>query len=140
MIVYLDTSIVVKLYVDEAGSKEAVELADKARILVTSRVAYVEATAAFVRRLAPFKLTNTYHQVKKSFDDDWQKYLIIEVDDNLTRLAAKLAEKHRLRGFDCLHLASALIIKGRLPKPVVFSSADVRLNNAARKEDLPPPE
>ena len=44
MILYLDTSSLVKLYVQEAGSEDVQELVEKARLVVTSQVAYPEAS------------------------------------------------------------------------------------------------
>jgi len=136
LIAYLDTSSLVKLYVDEPGSADVLALAKSAEAVATSRVAYVEAMAAFVRRLAAAHPTKAYRQTKEAFLKDWPDYLIIEVIDSISRLAADLAEKHHLRGFDCLHLASAVFLKNRVSRPVVFSSADKKLNQAAYKEGL----
>lgn len=136
MISYLDTSTLVKLYVDEPKSDEARLLVNEAEVVATSRVAYVEAVASFVRRLAPRTLTAAYRQARHSLDQDWPSYLVIEVTDDVTKLAAQIAQKYRLRGFDCLHLASAVFLKKRLNRPIVFSSADAKLNAAARKEGL----
>lgn len=136
MIAYLDTSSLVKLYVDEPQSDEVFLLVNRAQVVAASRVAYVEAVAAFVRRLAPKTLTPAYRQTKRALDNDWPDYLIIEVTDDITKSAASIAQKHRLRGFDCLHLASAVFLKKRLNRPIVFSSADIKLNAAARKEGL----
>jgi predicted nucleic acid-binding protein len=40
---------------------------------------------------------------------------LIGVDGPLAREAGKLAERHRLRGYDAVHLASALVIGGSGP-------------------------
>lgn len=136
MIAYLDTSSLVKLYVEEHGSADVLALVKSAEAVATSRVAYVEAMAAFVRRLAATRPTKAYSQTKEAFLKDWPDYLIIEVVESVSSLAANLAEKHRLRGFDSLHLASAVFLKNRVSRPIVFSSADKKLNEAARKEGL----
>ncbi|MEK7696897.1 MAG: type II toxin-antitoxin system VapC family toxin, partial [Pseudomonadota bacterium] len=49
MILYLDTSALVKLYVREAGSGEVKKLARESAALATSIVAYAEVRAAFAR-------------------------------------------------------------------------------------------
>jgi predicted nucleic acid-binding protein len=51
MILYLDTSALVKLYVEEIGSNEVKKLVKTAQIVSTSRIAYVEARAGFARKL-----------------------------------------------------------------------------------------
>ena len=136
MIVYLDTSSLVKLYVDEIGSREIFELISRAQVVATSRVAYVEAIAAFVRKFALPKTLEIFSSTRKSFDSDWPNYFIIEVTEPITALAATLAEKHRLRGFDALHLASAVFIRDRLNQEIFFSAADIKLESPARKEGL----
>jgi len=62
--------------------------------------------------------------------------LRIKASEALIQEAASLAERHRLRGYDAIHLASAILLKNRLAEPVVFSSWDVALEAAARREGL----
>ncbi|MFN3396653.1 MAG: PIN domain-containing protein [Thermodesulfovibrionales bacterium] len=50
MILYLDTSVLVKLYVDEAGSEKIRDITCNATVISTSKVAYAEARAAFARK------------------------------------------------------------------------------------------
>ena len=49
MILYLDTSALVKLYVEEENSSTVEHMVSKARIVATHLIAYVEAQAAFAR-------------------------------------------------------------------------------------------
>lgn len=58
MIVYLDTSALVKLYVDEPGTQEVARWIQRATAVSTSRVSYVEARAAFARRYRERALSN----------------------------------------------------------------------------------
>ncbi len=50
MIVYLDTSDLAKLYVEEIGSERIKGIAHTATVVSTSKVAYAEARAAFARK------------------------------------------------------------------------------------------
>jgi uncharacterized protein len=69
MIVYLDTSSLVKVYVDEAGSRGIVELIDKAMAAATSMVAYAESRAAFARRMREGAFTKKdYKNLVLSFE------------------------------------------------------------------------
>jgi len=51
-------------------------------------------------------------------------------------MADNLAEKHGLGGYDSIHLASALELKKAVASPVLFSSSDARLGEAASLEGL----
>ncbi|MGO8755335.1 MAG: type II toxin-antitoxin system VapC family toxin [Gallionellaceae bacterium] len=62
MILYLDTSAGVKLYVREPGSKELRAYTAKAETMAASVVAYPEARAAFARLKAQGISTEEKHQ------------------------------------------------------------------------------
>ena len=55
------------------------------------------------------------------------------------RMAGDLAEKHGLRGFDAIHLTSAVTLREKLVSPVIFSCYDVRLQIASLREKLDQP-
>jgi len=71
-----------------------------------------------------------------AFEADWISYSVREATAPLVRFAGDLAEKHVVRGFDAIHLASALTLKRELGEDVTFSSADGRLTAAASAEGL----
>lgn len=135
MIVYVDTSSLVKLYVEEKGSRVVRELVERAELVATSVVTYAEARSAFARQRRENGLTAAgFAQAKRDFEEDWQRYLALEVSEVVYRTAGNLAEKHHLRGFDGLHLASFLSLHGDGDRQIRFSSFDEALNRAARKE------
>jgi predicted nucleic acid-binding protein len=134
--VYLDTSSLVKLYIKETGSLEVIYLVSNASLVLTSMVAYAETRAAFAKQQKNRNLTQKeLSGIKVVFEDDWRHYLIIGINEEISHLAGDLAEKHGLRGFDAIHLASYLFFKGKVKKEIIFSSSDNRLNDAARKEN-----
>jgi hypothetical protein len=51
-------------------------------------------------------------------------------------LSGDLAEKHALRGFDSIHLASALTLQRELSSPVMFSCFDDNLQKASEHEGM----
>ena len=137
MIVYLDTSSLVKLYVEEEGSSEINELVRSSKIAATSLVAYAEARAAFSRRYREKAFKNSeYHHLVLKFNEDWNNYLSLRVTDELVRLAGDLAEKHGLRGFDAIHLASSIILNKKVSSPVIFSCFDQKLQKTSALEGL----
>jgi predicted nucleic acid-binding protein len=137
MIVYLDTSSLVKLYVEEDESSKVDVLVKSSEVTATSLVAYAEARAAFARRFREKAFTtDEYNRLKEFFDKDWSRYFILNVTGDMIRLAGDLAEKHALRGFDSIHLASALTLRQELSSPIVFSCFDDNLQKASEREDL----
>lgn len=137
MILYLDTSALVKVYVEEAGSTEVREKADQAEGLATSRITYAEARAALARKLRERGLSRTGHRsVVEDLNGDWEDYFIVDVSDSVVKFAGGLAEKHALRGADAIHLASALSLRKQAGESVRFLCFDGRLTIAAHKEGL----
>ncbi|MCF6149426.1 MAG: type II toxin-antitoxin system VapC family toxin [Candidatus Kuenenia sp.] len=137
MILYLDTSDLVKLYVAEDGSEKVKNFVSTATVVSTSKVAYAEARAAFARKQKddgfPLRILR---KIVADFNRDWENYFVIEITDGLVQLAGNIAEKYLLRGGDSIHLASAVNLKNKIRSDVYFSSNDTKLNNAAEKEGI----
>jgi len=134
---YLDTSALVKLYVEEEGSPLVRKAVEEAETVATSIVGYVEARAAFARRHREKTISLLdYRRVIRDFESDWGRYLILQVTDVLIRQAGRLTEAHKLRAHDAIHLASATILRQRLADAVSFASWDSQLQTAARREGL----
>jgi predicted nucleic acid-binding protein len=136
---YLDTSALVKLYVRELGSTAVRRRVDAATIVATARVAYAEARAGLARKhrdgdLAPRGLRRSVARL----DSDWPAYVVVDVGEIVVRRAGALAEARALRGFDAIHLASALEVATLLGEPVHFLAYDAKLRMAALGEGLLP--
>jgi uncharacterized protein len=134
---YLDTSALVKLYVEEEGSSMVRQWVDDADTVATSIIAFVEARAAFAHRRREKRISSAAHaRLVRDFAADWDRYLVLEATQTLMRRAGRLTETHALRAYDAIHLAAAKILREKLAEPVSFASWDVRLVAAARKEGL----
>ena len=137
MILYLDTSALIKLYIEEPGSQEVKRVMKKARVVATSRVAYVEARAGIARKYREGELSKEEHdQMVKDLKQDWDNYFIVEVSESVAKLGGELTSKQPLRGFDAIHLASALLLRNRTRLDVSFFCFDERLKDAAQAEGL----
>lgn len=134
MILYLDTSSLIKLYVAEAGSEEVRDLVDRASVVATSVVAFAEARSAFARLEREGTLSPEQHaSVRGAFLRDWDSFLKIRVLRRVYERAGELTEVHALRGFDAIHLASFLEVLDQADgDEVEFSAFDARLQAAAR--------
>lgn len=122
---YLDASALVKRYIEEDGSDLLVEAMEGARTAAMCRIGFVET----VRAIA---LGGDGRDVKK-LESEWPLLDIVEVDQALTELAAKLAVSQQLRSLDALHLAAALSLPG---EDLTFATWDARLHQAARDQGL----
>ena len=134
MTLYLDTSSLVKLYIEEVGSDDVRSLVARAAVIATSVVAYAETRAALARLrrsgdLSPAK----FAAAKRDVEAQWPSFLALEVSAAVSREAGEFAERYALRGFDALHLASFAEIARRAgAADTRFSSFDHPLNKAAR--------
>jgi predicted nucleic acid-binding protein len=101
-------------------------------------VTLVETRAALARRRHHADLSAPHHRAAlTAFGDDWERLARIEVSESLVARAADLAEGHRLRGYDAIHLASALYFAERFGgDDTVFGSWDDALDRAAAREGL----
>ena len=91
--------------------------------------------SAFGRRRHEGALSSSeYRRVIQDLDEDWPRYLAIQVVESLIHEAARLAEGHRLRACDAIHLASAATAHREIGHPVTFASWDRPLERAARRE------
>jgi len=135
LILYLDTSSLVKLYVTEAYSGLVRGWAEEAEILATCRVAYPEMISALNRRLRTGDLAKgDYDLLVKTFAGEWRDFAVLDFDEIG---AGRLAEAYGLRGFDAVHLSACKLLRSsEFAASVSFSSFDEKLNNAAAAEKL----
>jgi predicted nucleic acid-binding protein len=130
---YLDTSSLVKLYVEEVGSDDVRDLVAQSEVVATSIVAYPETRAALARLRRSGDLTPArFAAAKRSFEDEWPAFLTLDATGPVSREAGGFAERYALRGFDALHLASFAEIARNAGAETRFSSFDDRLNKASR--------
>jgi predicted nucleic acid-binding protein len=135
VILYLETSSLVKIYVREPDSDAVRKAIGGADVVATSILAYAEARAAFARKRREKGISDAaYKSVKDALEHDWPSYFTLSLAGQTVKTAGDLAEKHALRGFDALHLASALDLRLSGASPIRFLTADSRLRDAARAE------
>ena len=141
---YLDTSALVKLYAREQGSEWLVLFTESysSHELYIARLAGPELVAALIRKAnrGEISLQDAQESVSE-FRQEWNHdYQIVEVRNEIADLAMTLAEKHGLRGYDAVHLATALhlqnIRQAIQESPLIFISADVEQLDAAKAEGL----
>ena len=134
MILYLDTSSLVKLYVEEVHADRVKEWVDEAEMVGTCRVAFPETISALDRRFRTGDLSkHDYEMLIDAFTEDWKSFVVLDFNEIES---GRLVKKYGLRGFDAVHLSSAILLKGESDLTLTFSSFDEKLNRAATAEGL----
>jgi predicted nucleic acid-binding protein len=134
---YFDTSALIKRFVQEAGSATVEALIAAEPRLAISKVGYAEVHAGLARRFREGALSPAAHRkISRSFDLDWRAYVQVDLPDLLLALTRDLTQRHPLRGFDAIHLASAIRLQQQLGEPMQFVASDQRLLAAAKSEGL----
>ncbi len=118
-----------KLVFDESGSDLAAELWDRADVVASSQLVYPEARAAAAAARRGDRIdSRTLRRAVQRIDGLCAELDFIGVDLDLARAAGGLAEAHGLRGYDAVHLASALSIGA---EPLLLATWDGDLAHAA---------
>ncbi len=135
MILYLDTSALVKLYVEEEHSQVVREWVYRADTVACSEIAYAEVASALNRAFKEKRISKKdLNTLWETFLKDWRDLTLVLVAEEVLSLAVELIFRHGLRAFDGLHLAAALLLARQ--DEVVFVAFDKKLLQAAEKEGL----
>ncbi len=141
---FFDSSALVKYYVNEVGSNwvESIIDAQPPNEITIAQITGVEVVAAIARRVRA-GMTSAAAAVTaiQLFRGDFQaKFDVIPVNAQRIEEAMNLAELHRLRGYDAMQLAFAVVFEAQLTArgvgPLTLISADDELNQAAQAEGL----
>jgi len=122
---YVDSSALLKRYVEEPDSEEANALLASDGSLLTARHTIVEVRRNLMRLLDARDAT----AAKAAFGEDLVSFGIVELDAVTCETAADIAELTGARTLDALHLTAARRIGG---SAVPFVTFDLRRAQAAR--------
>ncbi|HEY7674042.1 MAG TPA: type II toxin-antitoxin system VapC family toxin [Burkholderiales bacterium] len=138
MILYLDTSAYVRLYVREADHDRVWSAARSAAQIATHLIAYAEMRSALARMQRLGRLREAeVDSIRRTFEQDWRITLRILPTEAMVRRAGDLAERFGLRGYDSVHLAAAeSLLVGHGADFLCFLSFDRVLNQSAEKLGL----
>lgn len=140
---YFDSSALVKRYFVETGSAWVQALcADATQTIVLAEIGLVEITAAMAGKLrGGYISASQFRALRGDIDADiTHDYALVSINRSIVNDAMELTVRHRLRGYDAVHLACALYLQRSLTAhrlmPLVFISADKDLLQAALAEGL----
>ncbi len=135
--IYLDSSALVKRYIEEEGSDKVNALLEDTSVAAASRLAYPEILAAITRRHRAAEIeTGTFERIKKAFKVDWTSLTVIEMHKEVFQFIDEVIAKHALKGADSIHLSTALWLRKVTKEDVVFVASDLELLKAAKAEKL----
>lgn len=126
---FLDTSALVKRYVEEEGTEAVVQKMDGDREWVVSSVARTEAEITLCR--LGFDRDDSAG-VWRRLREDWERCHVVPVDPACLERAGEIGCQYEIRTLDAVHLAAA----DRLPRPLVVLTFDRRQADAARAMHL----
>ena len=129
MSLYVDSSALLKRYVDEPDSDAADALLASDPSLLTARHTIVEVRRNLARLLGEADAA----AARSAFIADLRSFSLVELDETTCETAAGIAELTGVRTLDALHLAAAQRIGG---PAVPFLTFDVRQAQAARSLGL----
>ena len=124
----MDTSALMKRYVQEHDSEVAVQLMSSDPVLVTSRLTVVE----FRRNLARLLRGNDLVSARRRAQADLDAFALVSLDAATCNEAARIAEQTLCRSLDALHVAAAL----RTGASTTMLTFDIRQAQAARSAGL----
>ncbi len=133
---YFDSSAIVKLYANELHHAA---VRDLAVVPICTSLARVEVTAAFFGKARSGEISVDVAEVlSEVFRADWDdgRFLHITPDEVIETEAARLASVYVVRGFDAVHLATALAARRAVPELALFVCFDKRLSHAAVGEQF----
>ncbi len=128
MVMYVDTSALLKRYVQEHDSEAALSLMSTDAVLTTSRLTEVETRRNLARLLKEPEFT----MAKQQFTVDLDGFALIAIDETTCNEAARIAEQTLCRSADAIHIASAL----RAGRNTTFLTFDIKQAQAARATGL----
>ncbi len=125
MSLYVDSSALLKRYVEEPESDDCDAILRGDPMVITARHSYVEVQRTLARVISGADLAAALDV----FVADWSQFAVVELDNTTCERAAEIAVALGIRSLDALHLGAAQRVGGvALP----FLTYDLRQAQAAR--------
>jgi predicted nucleic acid-binding protein len=133
MILFCDTSALIKLLIDEPESDQMQQASSDAEAIAVCRITWAEAMAAMARRQREDPMSgNNIDLARGRLIQNWNDLTIVEVSQNLVETAGRFADGFALRGYDSVQLAAAHELRISTDQTLTFASYDRRLRQAAQ--------
>jgi predicted nucleic acid-binding protein len=141
MILYLDSSALVKRYIAEPGSDEVLRQIEAAEVVGTSAISLAEVSAALAKAVrlgtVPREVGESAYRV---FRREWPDMVRLPVNEVALERAASLVWTLGLRGYDAVQIAAAVSWQETVEAQISFATFDRQLwtaSSAARLASFP---
>ena len=132
MIIFMDSSALIKRYIEESGSNEVNSILEKADDVIVSPVTLIEMNSAFRRRYSENNISKSdYEYLKEMIENESKDFSKIIFDSSLENKAIYLINKYQIRTLDSIQLASAIISESHL-----LVTSDKKLAHCAKSEEI----
>jgi uncharacterized protein len=132
VILFCDTSALLKLFILEEHTEAVVAAAAAADAMAVSRLAWPEFMSALARRARESpRDAPALDQARQEWVARWADFVVVEVDQPLVQLAGDYAEAFALRAYDSVQLAALQTLRLQSGEDVRFACFDSRLVKAA---------
>jgi len=134
VILFFDTSALIKRYISERGSDKVDDLFNMATQIFVSAITKTESFSTLRRLRSENNLSRKeYNAIKINIEEDFQYFVVIPFIYEIESSAIKLIEQHQLKSLDSIQLSTAIYCKSIIDNLV---AADTRLLKSAKAEKL----
>ncbi|MCC7261500.1 MAG: type II toxin-antitoxin system VapC family toxin [Candidatus Latescibacteria bacterium] len=142
---YLDASALVKRYADELGSDwvRQITAPSSGHAILLTEVTLAEVAAALAaktRMPQGLSIEQRDQALSRFLQDADESFLLLALDRPVVDQAVELTQRHRLRGYDAIQLATCMVARQALEEELlplpIFVASDHDLLAAARAEGL----
>lgn len=131
---FIDTSALIKRYINEKGSNVVDSIFREGASIFVSEISKIEAISTIKRLLVTnnIDLAN-YSSIKRELLFDFTLFNIIEHNNDILEMAIKMIEKYQLKTLDSIQLASCL---SQFSAIDFFVGSDKKLIKSAKNENM----
>jgi len=134
MNLFLDSSALLKIYLNEKGSEEAEKWVGKADMIFVSAITHIECASAFQRLFyTKYIDKKQYQDLNQEISFDFPFFKIVDLGEEVEFVALKILEQYQMRSLDAIQLASLLFAGDEVQS---FLVCDQKLKKYAIKEGI----
>lgn len=134
--IYLDTSVFLKLFLNEKGSDKARKLV-KENSLLCSAIIASECFSALSRRKQNREMDDkTFDQLVNRVKKDLPYIELVKLTDEVLRKTEDVVLRSPARTLDAIHIASALLFRDLTGIELSFVTSDKKQEEAAKRAGL----